>query len=191
MKSIAVLVFTMAGPLLAAEQGHEASPSLFSGDLGNIFWSLVTFAAVIFVLGKFAWGPILTALRKREDFISDSLNQAKKDREEAQARLEEIAAKIEAARAEATAIVTEARRDAGVVKQKIEADAKSEADALIDRAKREIGIATETAVKDLYEQSAVIATEIASRVIGKEVDASAHQRLIRESIEELSRLNRN
>ncbi len=188
-KAFAATLFI--APVCAYASGGEGgeTPSPFAGDLGNVIWTLVIFAAVLTVLGKFAWGPILAALQKREDFIRDSLAQAKRDREESEARLKEYTEKLEAARAEASGIVDEGRRDAEVVKQRIEDDARKEADALLERAKREIRIATDTAVKEIYDQGAAMATEVASRVIRKEVDPAVHERLIRESIEELSRLN--
>lgn len=172
-----------------AEGGEE--PTLFTGDLGNILWSLVTFLVVLVVLGKFAWGPILSALKKREDFIRDSLEQAKNDRDEAELRLKEYAEKLEAARGEATGIVEEGRRDADVVKRKIEEDARGEAAAMLERAKREITIAKDTAVKDLCGLSAKLATEVASRIIRRELDAAEHERLIAESIEELQAVDGN
>ena len=88
----------LATPVAAAmgAEGGEG-PSLFTGDLGNILWSLVTFVVVLIVLGKFAWGPILGALQKREDFIRSSLELAKKDREDAEARLREYEEKLQAA----------------------------------------------------------------------------------------------
>ena len=60
----------------------------------------------------------------------------------------------------------------------------AQADALVTRAKREIGIATDTAVKDLYSMAGQLATDVASRVIGKELNAAEHERLIAQSIEE-------
>ena len=173
-----------AGSALAAEGGGD-SPSLFTGDLGNVLWSLLTFVAVLVVLGKFAWKPILGALQKREDFIRESLHKAKHDRDEAEARLKEYMVKIEAARAEASAIVQEGRRDGEVLKQRIEEKAREEADAMIQRAKREIGIATDTAVKDLYSLTASLATDVASRIIRKELNAADHQRLVAEALDEL------
>ena len=178
-----------AAHVLASEGGD--GPTLFTGDLGNVLWSLITFGVVILVLGKFAWGPILAVLQKREDFIRDSLTQAKKDREDAEARLKEYSDKLLSARAEATAIVEEGRRDGDVVKRKIEGDAKAEADAIIERAKREIGIATDTAAKELYTLAGKLATDVAARVIRKEVDAAQHERLINESIDELGKVYRN
>ena len=178
---------------VAPALGSEGAdgPSLFTGDLGNILWSLLTFVAVLVVLGKFAWGPILSALQKREDFIRDSLAQAKKDREAAQAELAKHAERLDAARAEASGIVEEGRRDAEVLHRKIEADARREAEEMLARAKREIGVATDTAVKHLYTLSADLATNVASRIIRKEIDAKEHERLIAESIEELQTVGGN
>ena len=176
-------------PVIASE--GAAKPTLFTGDLGNILWSLLTFAAVLVVLGKFAWGPILGALKSREDFIRDSLEQAKKDREEAKAHLAQYSEKIEAARSEASAIVEEGRRDAEVVQREIAENARKDADAMLARAKREIGVATDTAVKNLYSLGAELATSVASRIIRKELDAKEHERLIADSIRELQTADGN
>jgi F-type H+-transporting ATPase subunit b len=194
LRTLAVGATTLALALLpSAALGSESGeqPSLFTGDLGNIIWSMLTFVAVLLVLGKFAWRPILNALQKREDFIKDSLAQAKKDREEAEARLREYTERLEDARTEATAIVDEARRDAEVVKRKIDEDARAEATATLDRAKREIAVATDTAVKELYALSAKLATDVAARVIRKELDPKEHERLIAESLDELQKVERN
>lgn len=180
------LVLLLANGALGAVD--EESPGLFTGDVGNIIWTLVTFLAVVFVLGKFAWGPILRALQKREEFIRDSLRQAKEDRENAEARLKEYTAQLNKAREDASAIVDEGRRDGEVLKRKIETDAHTEANAMLERAKREIATARDSAVKELYELTAKLSTEVAARVIRKELDAKAHERLIEESIEELAKL---
>ena len=186
--ALAMVILPLA-PALGSE-GAEG-PNLFTGDLGNILWSLITFACVLLVLGKFAWGPVLNALQKREDFIRDSLEQAKRDREEAEARLREYSDKLVQAKAEATSIVEEGRRDGDALKRKIEEDAKSEASKMIERAKHEIGIATRTAVKSLYDLSGELAVNIASRIIRKELNPKEHERLISESIEEFSKVHEN
>ena len=139
-------------------------------------------------LGRFAWGPILSALQKREEFIRQSLEQARDDRLRAEAQLKEYSEQLHRARDEASAIVDEGRRDGEVVKRKIHDDARTEADAMLERAKREIATARDTAVKELYELTARLSTEVAARVIRKELDAPGHERLIEESIEELAKL---
>lgn len=117
--------------------GHgEAAPNLFSGDLGNSFWTLVIFVFVLIVLGKFAWGPILKMLQKREQFISDSLESAKRDRDEAKKMMADYATKLEAAHQEAAAIVEEARRDGEALRRKLHEDAEKEGRELLAGAAR-------------------------------------------------------
>ena len=183
---IALAALALAVPAMAAEAEHEA-PSLFAGDLGNSFWTLLIFVVVLVVLGKFAWGPILTTLQARESFIREALEKAKREREEAEERLREYEARLAGARAEASAIVDEGRRDAEAVKRRIEEDAKHQADLMIERAKREIQIATDTASKSLFTLSAKLATEMAARVLGRELTAQDYERLIAEGIEGLDK----
>lgn len=180
--------FALAAPALAAEEGHggeAAANNPFAGDIGNALWTLVIFGLVVVVLGKFAWGPLLKSLQAREEFIRESLEKARLERETAEIRLREYEERLASARAEAAAIVDEGRRDAEVVKRRIEDDAKSEADKALERAKREIQIATNTAVKELYERAARVATGMAARIIDKELTPQDQERLIAEAIQGL------
>lgn len=166
---------------------HEVS-SPFAGALINSITTIVIFVLLLVVLGKFAWGPILTALQKREEFIQNSLDQAKKDRQEAEANLRALTERLNKARDEASSIVEAGRRDAEAVRRDVETQARTEADAMVDRAKREIGTARDAAVRDLYESAADMATEIATRIIRKEISGTDHQRMIQESLDELRKL---
>lgn len=186
---IGLVIAAFASPALGA--GGEGANNPFAGDIGNAIWTVVIFVLVLVVLGKFAWGPILKALQEREDFIHNSLEDARENREASEAKLKEYSDKLQTAREDASAIVEEGRRDAVVLKEKINADAKVEAEALIERAKREISIATETAVKELYGLSAKIATDAAARIIRKELSPSDHERLVAESIAELGGIGPN
>jgi F-type H+-transporting ATPase subunit b len=191
MKRALIVLMTLALAVpalaLAAETAEHAeeSPSLFAGDVGNAVWTLVIFAVVVLVLGKFAWGPILKGLQARETYILESLEKAKQERTEAETRLREYEERLAQARTEATAIVEEGRRDAEVLKNKILDEARREAEQERERTKREIRIATDTATKELYALSARLATDMAGRIIRKELTPQDHERLIAESIQEL------
>jgi F-type H+-transporting ATPase subunit b len=178
-----------AGPLLASEGGGQGGP--FEGNIGNALWTLIIFGLVIFVLGKFAWKPILGGLQQREEFIRTSLTQAKADREAAEARLKEYSDKLNTARAEATAIVEEARRDAEALKRRFQEETQAEANLTIERARREIKIAQETGVKELYILTAQLTTQVASKILQREIQPSDHERLIQDSIRELASSKRN
>ncbi|HOJ54713.1 MAG TPA: F0F1 ATP synthase subunit B, partial [Phycisphaerae bacterium] len=133
----------------------------------------------------FAWNPLLKALQNREKYIRESLESARRDREESERRLREYEARIAKAHEEAMAIVEEGRRDAESVKRRIEEEARKSADALIERARREIGIARDSALKDLYEQSAHLAVNLAGSVLRRELSPDDQQRLIGDALTEL------
>lgn len=179
------LLMLLALPALAAG-GGDGEINIFAGDFGNVLWTLVTLCLVVFVLGKFAWGPLLNTLKERESFIHDSLEKAKQEREAAEEQHKKYADKLAEARAEATAIVEEGRRDAEVLRKRIEQEAQVEADKMVERAKREIQIARETAVKELYDLTGKLATSIATHVVGREIKADDHERLIDEALDEMS-----
>lgn len=181
---LASLTFLLATPAFAAAAEGDTE-NLFAGDIGSAIWTVVIFLLVIFVLGKFAWGPVLSQLQAREDFIREALSSAKADREAAEARLREYEEKLAAARAEATAIVEEGRRDAEVLRDRLEADGQKKSDEMLARAKREIEIATQTAVKEIYQRASQLTTDAASRIIRQELKPEDHQRLIAEAIERI------
>ena len=191
MRSLLTTLALALVPLVAraAEAGHgegEARISLFSGDIGVAFWTVLIFVAVLMVLGKFAWKPLLASMQAREDFIADALQKARDERDLAEQRLAEYEQKLAAARAEASAIVEEGRRDAEAVKARIEATAREEGDKMLARARREIGLASDKAVKDLYSTSARLATEMASRVLEREIRPADHERLLADALSELT-----
>lgn len=186
--SLVLSVLVMTPAVWAAEEGQG---NLFAGDIGNAVWTLVIFLLVLLILGKFAWGPLLSGLQQREEFIRRSLQEAKDDREAAEARLQEYEAKLAEAGAQATEIVEKGKREAEKASAGIEEKARSEADKMVERARREIDLAKQSAIKDLYATSSDLATEIAARILQRELNAQDHERLISESIKELGDLDKN
>jgi F-type H+-transporting ATPase subunit b len=171
---------------LALGAEHGASPGLFTGDVGNIIWTLLMFLAVVFVLGKFAWRPILRGLQSREEFIRRSLEDADRANRQARTLLSEYEQKLQEASREASGIIEEGRRDAEIVRKNIHEETRKEADAMIARAKREIGLARDAALRDLYTRSADLATDLAGQILGREVKPADHLRLIEDSIAALT-----
>ncbi len=185
--SLAGAALALSLPALASGEG-EGTVSPFAGDLGNVIWTLVIFLVVLWVLGKYAWGPILEGLQRRERFIEDSLDQAKQQRDEANALLREHQEKLAAAREETEAILEEARRDSDALRAREEERAKDEAEKLLDRARKEIEIARDTAVRELFSKATQLATDGASRILERELDAADHDRLIQDSIASIEQM---
>ena len=167
-------------------EGHK--PSLLDWDLGSAFWTIIVFVVLLTILRFTAWKPILENLQKREAFIRDSLETAKRERESAERALAEHTEKMNKAREEATAIVDEGRRDAEEVRKRIHAEAKKEGDAMVARARREIEIARDQAVKELYDHTVTLATAVAGKIVQKELTPGDHRLLVDQSLAEIGRL---
>lgn len=184
---LCLIVTCVALPALAAG-GGEGESNIFAGDLGNVLWTLLTFGLVVIVLGKFVWGPLTQTLKEREDFIHDRLESVKKNSDAAAAKLTELEQRMVEARAEATAIVEEGRRDAEVLAERMKQSAQEEADKMVVRARREIELARATALKELYEVSGRLATDIAGRIVARELKPEDHDRLMKDAITEIGQL---
>ncbi|MFQ5429355.1 MAG: F0F1 ATP synthase subunit B [Phycisphaerae bacterium] len=189
---LAVLVLV---PLAMASGGEggggEASerPALLHWDFGAALWTIGVFVILLVILRLTAWKPILQGLNQREQFIRDALAEAKRDREAAEKTLAEYTDKMERSKAESAEILEEARRDGEETRRRIHAEAKAEADAMIERAKKEISLARDDAVKQLHDQTIMLATSVAGKMIQRELSAADHQALLDESLAELGRLN--
>jgi len=158
---------------------------------GLVFWKGITFAIVLIVLYKTAWGPILQGLDRREKTIRDAIADAERNRTESQKLLEDYRTKLESIRAEAAAIIEEGRADKKRIIEEAHAKAAHEADETKSRALREIDLAKGKALDELKQLSVKLALGIAEKVVGAEVDQNRHRKLIDETLASYDKLSRN
>ncbi len=149
--------------------------NLITPDPGLLFWMLITFGIVLYILGKYAWKPILKALGERENAITEALDQAeeaKKQMASMQAENEKLLAQ---ARSEREAILREAKE----MKESIIAQAKTSADSegkkMIAHAKENIEREKTAAINDLKNQVASYSIEIAERLVRKKLESNKEQ----------------
>jgi F-type H+-transporting ATPase subunit b len=190
MKKLLTFLFVVlaAIPALAAE---EAPLSPFAGNLGNAIWTLGIFVIVVLVLGKFAWGPVLSLLQERERFIHKSLSDAKHDRDEAEARLRDYANKLQSAQAEAVAIIEEARRDAERLREELRERAKSEADTMVKNAERQIELQTTRAVQHIRQEAVDLSIAIASKLLERNISKEDNDKLINDALKQIESVPRS
>ncbi|WP_299548700.1 F0F1 ATP synthase subunit B [Seonamhaeicola sp.] len=156
---------------------------LFGGfSLGLFFWQAVLFLALVFLLRKFAWKPILDSVSSREEGIKDALEaaeNAKKEMENLQADNEKL---LKEARAEREAMLKEARD----IKNKMIEDAKEEANEaaakLMAQAQATIETEKKAAISELKSQVANLSIEIAEKVVRDELSNKAKQVKLVESM---------
>ena len=183
MKKLLTLAFLAltAMPLHA----EEVSLSPFAGNVGNAVWTLAIFVIVVIVLGKFAWGPVLSLLQQREEFIHKSLSDAKRDRDEAETRLKDYAAKLQSAQAEAVAIIDEAKRDAERVREDLKQRARTEADNMVRNAEKQIEMQTTRAVQQIRQEAVALSVSIASKLLQRNITSEDNEKLIADALKQI------
>jgi len=137
--------------------------------IGLIFWMTLSFGIVLFILGKFAWKPILKALRDREGSIQDALDTAKKTKLEMAALKADNEKLLNQARAERDLMLKEARdtKDAIIAEAKVRATAVE--DKMIKSAREAINTEKNAAIADLKNQVAKLSVEIAEKILRQEL----------------------
>ncbi|WP_020468563.1 F0F1 ATP synthase subunit B [Zavarzinella formosa] len=163
--------------------GVEHQFGLTRWDLG--IFTLVVFLALMVILGKFAWGPMIEGLDKREAGLLKVHSDADTARAEAQKALAEIQARLAQGHNEVRAMLDEARRDAQAVKDQMKAEASADAQAERERGRKEIEMARDQALQEIYQQAVQLASLVSTKAIKRELTPSDHARLVDEALVDL------
>ena len=137
---------------------------------GLFFWQIIILLIVIFILGKFAWKPIVNALEEREKGITDALASAEQAKLEMARLTNENESLLKQAREERDLILKEAKdlKDKIVLEAKVAA--QTEGAKLIESAKREIEEQKLKALAEVKNQVSSLSLEIARKVLTKEFE---------------------
>jgi len=149
------------------------------------FWSLVVFVLLLFVLGRFAWKPLLAALHSREQHLEHVLLETERARNESEANLAEHRKLMAKAGEEVRAILDKARQEAQAAADQIVKQAQGEAELAKQRAQRDIAQARDQALAEIWEKTADMAVSVAGRVLSKELNDTEHRRLLDAAIKEM------
>ena len=150
-----------------------------------VAWTWVTFTIVAFVLYKVAWKPILAALDAREKRIRNSLDDARRAKDELE-KIEETceALKIEAAN-ESKEIVSKARTAAAEAASHVEAKSNEKIAIMYENAERDIEAMTNKVVADIREDQADIIVNLTSRLVASNIDTESNRALTDKLLQEL------
>ena len=152
-----------------------ASNSLITPEIGTIFWTVLIFILFFLILTKFAWQPILGAVKARDEMIKGSLESAENARKEMLHLQSDNEAILRKAREERETILKEARE----VREKLILEAKEkateEAERLIEKAR--VGIENEKskALAEIQAQVATLSIDIASKLLGEDLKKTGNQ----------------
>ena len=168
--------------LLGAELAHASGKEFYPGDLGQALAAIAIFGVLLFVLGKWAWKPIVRQLQDREHAIMETIENTQKHQLEAKELVGRYERKIENAETEAAEILERSVANAGLEGEKILEEARREAREALKRGLADIKQAKRQAIRDMREATAELATEIAGSIIDESLTPQVHDHLVDASI---------
>ena len=149
--------------------------SLVTPAVGTLFWSAFIFILFFLLLTKFAWKPILSAVKSRDEMIKDSLESAVKAREDMLKLQSDNEVILRKAREERENILKEAREIRDKLISEAKGKATEEADKLIEKARTGIENEKLKALADIHEQVATLSVDIASKLLGEKLKPTGEQ----------------
>ena len=152
--------------------------SLIEPAIGLIFWTTITFVILLFLLAKFAWKPILSAIKTREKGIENALASAENalnDMRELQSNNEKILAE---ARAERENLLKDARETKEAMLAEAKAKATADAERILTSAREQITNEKNAAIAELKNQVASLSIEIAEKILRSELTSDEKQKAL-------------
>jgi F-type H+-transporting ATPase subunit b len=162
-----------------------ASNALIQVTPGLMIWTIVSFLITLFVLKRYAFGPIQKTIDERRERIRRSLEEAEEARAEARRLLEEHRSLIGQARGEAEHILAEARRVAEAQRERVKEETEADRKRRLEETRRQIEAETQRALGQIRAEVAELTVVAASKVTGKVLDDEDHRRLIEEAVSDL------
>jgi F-type H+-transporting ATPase subunit b len=162
---------------------HEQSPILPAAN--ELIWGTVAFLILLFLMYRTVFPSINQAFKDRRANIEGKLEQAEREREEAEQLLEQYRRRLRDAEDETQRILEEARSNAERVRRDLLAKAEGDAGRELDRARQAIRAERDQAIRQLRNEVGTLAVELATRVVGDSLDRERQLRLVDEYIEEL------
>jgi F-type H+-transporting ATPase subunit b len=156
--------------------------SLVSINPGLMIWTLVTFGIVLFVLKRYAFGPIQQVIDERRRAIQESLAEAERAREDAQRMIAEHQDQLAESRREATRILEDARRQAEERQREAQAQLETDMERRMARARAEIDAETRQSLGEIKRQLADLTVLATEKVVRRKLDEAEQRRLIEDAL---------
>ena len=154
----------------------------------TIFWSILVFVVIVIIMWKFVFKPVNRMISKRQAEIKKNVDDGERQMEEIQKYLDKQKGEIEKARVKAEDIIEDGKREAGIIREKIENDAKEKSRKMIENTLQEIKIEREKSLVDLKDRMVDMALNATEKVIGKSLSKKDHEKIIEDSLQEIGNI---
>ncbi|MBN1942947.1 MAG: F0F1 ATP synthase subunit B [Phycisphaerae bacterium] len=181
---IVVTTTVFAAPSLAAAEEGGGTP--YPGDLGQAVATLLIFVALLVVLGKYAWKPIVAQLQRREDDIASKIDDARKRQAEADELVRDYGEKLQHIELKVDEMMAQGRQEVEKQRRDILAATQQEAHQSLQRARDDIAAAGQAARRELQAETARLAADLAEQFLAESLTAADQDRLIEQSTRQLA-----
>lgn len=144
--------------------------TLLNPDSGLVIWTIVTFLSLVFLLQKFAWGPLLGAIEERESKMKADLDGARAARDQAQAIKTDLEAQLTKVEAKSRDLLAQAAKDGDTLRASLKAAAEADAQKIRDKTMAELGEEKRRLVGELRKEVVELSVMAAEKLVRKSVD---------------------
>ncbi len=175
-----------------ASEGEESGGiEVLIPDMNEFIPMLIVFIILLIVLVRFGWPVVDNIITKREDTVKEALKKSEEAQIESERVLAEYKEQLDDAKAQSTQIIADARNAAEAVKADITSKAQAEADDMIAKARAAIEAEKQQAIAELQGSIADTSVDVASRLIGENLNDSEHRAIIERYVKEAGSFNAN
>ncbi len=196
--ALAASFFMSLAPALAfaadeAHGGHAAAGPIPAVNEGIVtaLAAIVVFGVCAVVLGAKVWPTIAKGLAERADKIRNEIEAAELAQQQAKAALQQYEQSLAQARAQAQKMLDDTKTQQAALAAELRAKSEIELTQLREKAKRDIETAKRAAVAEIHEHATMLATQIAGKILQREIGPQDQARLVSESLRELQGIGHN
>ena len=158
---------------------------LLNPDTGLVIWTIVTFLALVFILKRAAWGPLLASIEEREARMKADREGAEQARAAAEKIKAELEAQMAGAQAKTREILAQAVKDSDALKSQLRTTAEAEAQKIKDKTMSELADEKERLVRELRKEVAGLSVLVAEKLMRKSIDDSVQKGVLESFFQDL------
>jgi F-type H+-transporting ATPase subunit b len=159
--------------------------ALLRPETGLIIWTMLTFALLVVLLGKFAWKPLLRAIEERENYLRAEKEAAEQAKNAAEKIRNELDERLSVIRGEAQATIEAAYAEGAQARNEIVEEAKGTARAMMEKARRELEAEKQRLVDELRKEVAELSVMAAEKILKRKMDSAIQKEVLEDFFREL------
>jgi F-type H+-transporting ATPase subunit b len=159
--------------------------NLLKPDVGMMFWTVVTFLAMVLILKKIAWGPLLKALDEREEKIRKDIESARQNRDEVERLKQDYERQLGEIESRARALLSEAEQKGAKAREGILKEAEAEARKLAEKGRQQLEAEKEKLLLQLRKEVGDLSVSMAEKLMRQTIDKKVQDKFVQDFLKNL------